>query len=302
MAFWRKRSIVDPDHGDLLARQLRAALTRRDWPTAAGMLSGVRHPDDRDFYLDICSEIDNLQDWIDEWIAAEPGSTLPLLVKGVHGVSWAWEARGGGRASETSHEQFKEFHRRLKTAEDCLDEVVERDPDDTEAWAALVTSARGRRVNREEAERRFGNVVKRHPAHRTAHEQMLQYLCGKWFGSDEEMWEFARAAPLPHLITVAYLETWIEHGREALDNDETRAELRATAQRVDAYPGHRDPGWDTVENVLAFTFCLADDYAAAAERFRRIGDRATDWPWFHLKGGADKQFKLFRTVAFKSAG
>lgn len=34
-------------------------------------------------------------------------------------------------------------------------------------------------------------MVKRHPFHRIAHEQMLQYLCRKWFGSHEEMFAFA---------------------------------------------------------------------------------------------------------------
>ncbi|MFI6484021.1 hypothetical protein ACIBH1_39285 [Nonomuraea sp. NPDC050663] len=290
---------MDPTCGDRTAAQLRDALTRRDTHTAAALLTGVHHPDDRAFYLGICAGVDGLQEWIDEWIAAEPDSTLPLLVKGVHGVDWAWDARGGGRASETSHEQFTEFHRRLKIAEGCLDEVVERDPGDTEAWAALITAARGRQVEREETERRFRNVVSRHPAHRAAHESMLQYLCGKWFGSDEEMWRFARDAPLPHLMVDAYIETWIAHGRSALDDDETRERLREIASKVHSYEGHRDPGWIVVENAMALIFCIADDYASAARQFDRIGDRATDWPWFHLEGGADKQFRFFRKVAFK---
>ena len=69
-------------------------------------------------------------------------------------------------------------------------------------------------MDRDEAQRRFDEVVARHPWHRIAHEHMLQYRCEKWFGSHEEMFEFARAtaerAPdgslPPRLIAVAHVE------------------------------------------------------------------------------------------------
>ncbi|MEG3634848.1 hypothetical protein [Micromonospora palythoicola] len=71
---------------------------------------------------------------------------------------------------------------------------VQREPDDTTARTFLVVSARGREVHPAEARRRFDEVVTRHPGHRLAHEHMLQYLCRKWSGSHEQMFEFAREA------------------------------------------------------------------------------------------------------------
>ena len=171
-------------------------------------------PDDRAFYLTVAADTPGVEQWIGQCVAAEPYSTLPLLVQGARAVYWAWEARGGYGAEHPSQEQFGEFFRRLRFAENCLDEVVERDPDDVAAWTFLVRCARGRQVDRVEAQRRFDEVVKRHPYHRIAHEQMLQYLCRKWFGSHEEMFAFARSAaaasppgyPLAGLVAIAHIE------------------------------------------------------------------------------------------------
>ncbi len=283
------KPVVDPCMGDPGAFRLRDAISRRDWRSVRDFLGAVDDPDDRAFYLEICSRIEGVQDWIGEWIAAEPGSTLPLLVKGAHGVEWAWAARGAAYAGETSAQQFREFHRRLKMAEDCLDEVVERDPEDTAAWSFLVTSARGRGVGPEEAWRRFDAVVSRHPLHIRAHSQMLQGLCAKWFGSDEQMFAFARKAvaasppgsPLGQLIAVAHFEHWLDEREDGyLSRPEVLAELHAAARHSVLNPAHRRrPGWPVAHNVFACVFVGAKDYTAAKEQFEVIGDLVTMWPW-----------------------
>ncbi|MEV0588232.1 hypothetical protein [Nonomuraea sp. NPDC050310] len=297
MAFWKKKLKIDPLGGDPNAVLLAEAMSKQDVAAVRELFASVHHPDDRAYYAGICAEVPGVQDWIDGWIAAEPRSTLPLLLKGVHGVRHAWEARGAATAEHTAMEQFREFHRRLKIAEDCLDEVVERDPDDTTAWAALVTSARGRQVGAAEAQRRFQGVISRFPEHREAHEQMLQYKCGKWFGSEEEMFAFARSAPdsLAHLVAVAHIESWLggDDGG-ALESEEVRAELRAAEGR--AAGARRDPGWGTVDNTFAMAFGLADEWTAAKARFEMIGDRVTEWPWLYL-GDAERKFEQFRKRA-----
>ncbi|MEV4542921.1 DUF4034 domain-containing protein [Micromonospora echinaurantiaca] len=288
---------VDPAKGDPLARTLREALQRRDWHTARDLLTPVSDPDDHAFYLSVAAGVPGVQDWIGEWIDAEPRCTLPVLVRGTHAVFWAWEARGGARASQTRQEQFQEFWRRLKLAENCLDEVAERDPDDTTARAFLVTSARGRQVDRDEAQRRFDEVVARHPWHRIAHEHMLQYRCEKWFGSHEEMFDFARAAlakapagsPLGQLVPTAHLEKWLDlpSGEDAayLDDDAVRAELNAAADHSVRHPDyHARPGWPTVHNLFAMAFAMAGDLRSAAGQFEVIGDLVTEWPWQYLNG------------------
>jgi len=309
----RPALVIDESRGDPAAAQLMTWLAQRNWPAVRDSLSTVSDPDDRAFYVSICAEADGVQEWIGEWIAAEPHSTLPLLVRGAHAVYWAWEARGGARASQTREEQFREFFKRLKLAENCLDEVVDRDPDDTTAWTFLVTSARGRQVDRAEVQRRFDEVVRRHPYHRIAHEQMLQYLCRKWFGSDEEMYAFARAAaakapagsPLGKLVAVAHVEKWLDlpGGEDVtyMTQPEVRAELRAAADQSVRHPYfQRRPGWPVVHNVFAFAFVCAGEWALAAEQFDVIGDRVTEWPWQYFRADAVSAFTELRADAYRN--
>src|SRR5690349_6430868 len=121
---------IDETHGDPRAQALIAALSARDWRTARDIFAPVADPDERASLMTVAAGVDGLQDWIGEWLAAEPGSTLPLLFKGCHGVFWAWQARGGGSTEQTRDDQFREFWRRLRIAENALDDVVARDPDD----------------------------------------------------------------------------------------------------------------------------------------------------------------------------
>ncbi|MGC4809784.1 DUF4034 domain-containing protein [Micromonospora sp. DT228] len=301
---------VDPTERDPTARALREAAERRDWAAIRDLLTPVIDPDDHAFYVTAVAHSDGVQDWIGEWIEAEPRSTLPVLVRGARAIYWAWEARTSGRASQVSQDQFKEFWRRLRLAENCLDEVVDRDPDDTTARTFLVMSARGRQVDTDEANRRFGEVVTRHPWHRIAHEQMLQYRCRKWYGSHEEMFAFAREAvakspagsALGHLVVVAHLEQWLDlpvgEDDEYLDDDAIRAELNAAADHSVRHPDYRRrPGWASVHNTFAMGFSKVGDLRSAAGQFEVIGDQVTSWPWQYINNDPAIPFVAWRDDA-----
>ncbi|WP_165945708.1 DUF4034 domain-containing protein [Micromonospora sp. KC606] len=307
--------LVDPAEGDPTARALREAGARRDWAAVRDLLTPVTDPDDHAFYVSALAGVDGLQDWIGEWVDAEPRSSLPTLVRGAHAVYWAWEARTAARASQVSQEQFKEFWRRLRLAENCLDEVVDRDPDDTTARTFLVTSARGRQVEPDEATRRFAEVVARHPTHRIAHEQMLQFRCRKWFGSHEQMFEFAREAvtkspagsALGHLVVVAHLEQWLDlpegEDDEYLDDDAVRAELNAAADHSVRHPDYRPrPGWASVHNTFAMGFAKVGDLPSAAGQFEVIGDQVTEWPWQYINRNPVIPFLAWRDEAMAAEG
>ncbi|SCF05447.1 hypothetical protein GA0074695_3147 [Micromonospora viridifaciens] len=287
--------VVDPAHGDPQARALIDALAAGDWRTARDILVATTDPDSRAFLMEAVGTVDGVQDWIGEWVDAEPQSTLPVLVRGCHAVYWAWAARGGKRAEHTSQDQVREFRRRLRLAENLLDEVVARDPDDVTAWTWLVTSARGRQVGGDEARARFDEVVKRHPGHVVAHEHLLQFLCPKWFGSEEQMFALAReataAAPdgslLPELLAVAHIEKWLETPAEESDaymqSDEVRADLLAAAEKSIFHPAFRPVfGWVPRASVFALGFELAHEFDAAARVFDLLGDQVSRWPWSYV--------------------
>lgn len=308
------RLVIDPAAGDPRARALMEALAVRDWRTARDIFAAATDPDTHAYLMEAAADVTGVQEWIGEWIAAEPGSTLPVLLRGCHGVSWAWEARGAAGAEHTRAEQFREFHRRLRTAENSLDEVVARDPDDVTAWTWLVTSSRGRQVDQAEAAARFAEVVKRHPAHVVAHEQRLQYLCAKWFGSHERMFAFAReataAAPpgslVPEVLAVAHLEMWLSLPRgeddQYMRSAPVRADLLSAVERSLFHPAFvPDVGWVTRANSFAMGLEKAGEFAAAARVFDLIGDRVTDWPWSYC-GNAVKAFTAGRNRAYANRG
>ncbi|GAA3943599.1 DUF4034 domain-containing protein [Actinoplanes auranticolor] len=305
---------IDPANGDPQVRALMTAVATRERSTIRAILDGAPDPDTQAYLMEYAAGVDGVQDWIGEWIAAEPHATLPLLLKGCHGVFWAWEARGGARAEHTREEQFREFHRRLRIAENPLDEVADRDPDNVTAWTWLVTSARGRQVAPDEAAARFAEVVKRHPAHVVAHEQHLQYLCAKWFGSDEQMFAFAReaaaAAPVgslvPEILVVAHIEKWLSLPRGEDDaylrSAPVRADMLAAVQKSLFHPAFTaGVGWFPRANSFAMGLEKAGELEAAARVFDMIGDRVTEWPWSY-SGDVVTEFAAARERVYQHRG
>jgi hypothetical protein len=292
---------VDSTLGDPVARRLQKALRRGDWPTVRAVFESVDHPDDRAFYVEQAAEVPRLEESIPEWVAAEPGAPLPLLLQGARAIRWAWESRGGGRAHTVTDEGYALFFERLELAENCLGEVAALDPGNPEPWAQLVLSGRGREVGIDETYRRFAEVRRRYRWHLTAHEQMLQQLCRKWGGSHELMHDFARrtvaempvGSSLGELVAVAQLERWLDLSRTErrpyLRRAAVRAELTAAADRSIRHPAYVPPARAAiVHNVFALAFAQVGDARSAAAQFELIGDCVTQWPWEYLGSPAER--------------
>ena len=289
---------IDPAFGDPELARLRQAMTDADWPTVRAVFDGAADPDDQATFVDVARHVPGSEEWLPDVVRANLDDTLPLLLYGARVTAWAWEARTGLLPEYVSRDQFEVFFERLRIAEDALQEVVRREPDNTAAWHQLVITARGLELGTDEARRRFDEVVARHPWHIRAHQQMLQQLCLKWFGSHEAMHAFARdamlAAPagsaLGHLVAVAHLEHWAYLAREKptnryLRSREVLASLHEAADRSVRHPDYRPRrDWPEISNAFAMAFSLAGDRRAAAEQFEVIGDLATQWPWLYLDG------------------
>jgi hypothetical protein len=302
--------VVDPCMGDATAVRLRDALGRQDWPATRSVLGRATHPDDRAFYLGVCASVPDVQEWIADYVITEPDSTLPLLVRGCHAVGWAWEARGQLDVEDTRPEQFAVFHERLRIADRCLNDVVIRDPDEVAAWAFLIRTARGLRLSIDDGRYRYEQAVRRHPTNLKAHYELMQTLCAKWGGSDDEMHRFARAAAdrapagnlLPYLVAVAHLEMMVDlQGGDLAGyvvGHNVRAQLRNAAERS---IWHREadlrPGWQEPGNAFAMAFGISGDQASAARAFDQVGDVVTAQPWAYLGGDAAKVFAAARQRA-----
>lgn len=291
-----KTPALDPTFGDPHRKMLIKALKKRQWKWARALFDLAADQDETAYLMEATGQVPDIQDWIHEWIDAEPESTLPVLVAGCHAVFWAWEARGGKRARYTSAEQFRLFHQRLHYAESMLQRVLVSEPDNVTARAWLVTSARGLQLSKEVARERFEAVTRLHPGHVVAHEQRLQYLCAKWSGSHEEMFDFARSAAaaagpnsLVHeIVAVAHLERWLDmerdEGKDYMCSDEVRAELLAAAENSIFHPDYipAGPGWAPRVASFAITLELADEFGAAAHAFALLDGMVTEWPWQYI--------------------
>lgn len=282
--------VIDPFQRDPIARQVHDAMAARDWDTVRRVFDGPLTEHQRSRYLDAATHAPGVPEWIETVCRDHPAATLPLLVRGINAIFWAWELRGSGYAHTVAQDKWATIGQRLKLAENCLDEVVERDPACAEAREYLISLAMARSLGMEEKWKRFEALVAVAPTHDGGHRAMLQALAAKWGGSTEEMFRFAREraafAPgtaLPGLIAQAHLEEWLrrDDGDAYMEQAEVGEELVHAAEQSIWHPAF-EPAGGTVAllNTFAYALSLADRFTEAERCYARIGDDlVTAHPW-----------------------
>lgn len=213
-----------------------------------------------------------------------------LLVRGIHSVKWAWQARGGGWTPK----HYGLFQSRLIEAEQDLFAAAEARPDDPTPWAWLIYAGKGRGHEKEVLLAHFKEAIRRAPLHRAAHSILCDAITPKWGGSPEKLREFATKAsarapagsPVHAVVAEAHFELAHDRARSSEDKGafehylrqpDIQAELRqanAKAFRI----GDFKPGWDTprARAWFAYTLWKADLRPEAAEHLRIIGRKS---PW-----------------------
>jgi len=287
---------IDAMFGDPAAHLLTQWMDNDDWRTLRSFLASVPNHDDRAFYITAVLGIqDGLPAWLDEWIAEEPGSAMPWLLRGVRGTQWAWAARGAGRGSSVSPEAYHLFRARLIEADRDLLTAASLDASDPLPYAQMLVTARGLHLGYNALRTRFGEAVARDPLNYRAHANMLQGMARKWGGSHELMYDFARSAvataPRGHrlhtLIAEAHIEGWVDgdraHRHLYWKVPGIRAEIHHAAARSVERPEF-DAGGETAadRNVFAFCFWSFDEPEALREQLDRIGDHPTRLPWAYV--------------------
>lgn len=306
---------IDVCQGDEHARYLYDAAGRGEWEVVRDALVALESADDRIFYLDVVTELDGPQQWVRQWVEAEPKSALARITQGAHFINWGWQARSNYQAKYVSEDQFRVFFDRLRIAENSLDEAADLAPDDPNPWSYLIVTAMGRQLGQAEAMRRFREATARCRWHYRSHTRLLQQLCRKWGGSHEAMHEFANqtvaempaGSPLGSLVAWAHFEHWHDldepHSTEYVEDPAVVASLRAAAEGSIQHPEfRRAPGWPGVHNIFALMFSLVGEWQRAAELFDLIGDRVTGLPWSYYPDGAISTFLRTRTYCYEMAG
>lgn len=287
--------VLDVCCGDAVARRTREELKRGRWKPAARLLQSAMTPDDRRFYSDALAEWSGLPKWINEWTRARPRSAAAWLIAGAHSVNWAWEARGAGYGGGVSEESSHLFFARLERAEDALHRSASLNPGDATPWSWLMQSAVGLQLGMEAIEERFERALAAASEHRRAHSTMLGARSKKWFGSHDDMFDFARrssmrAGPgsqLHVLIAEAYVERWLADrdfenaaSDACMQTDTARNELMAASELIQAGACPR-PGIEAIRSANHFAFCFwkAGLHSLALNQFDATGNWITERPW-----------------------
>ena len=296
MALFRRKPQgvpVDFTFGDPRAQRLVAALRANDLDAFRGALEAAGSAHELERLTMVLAGSPGHPELLDAWADDEPDRALAWLARGVHGVSEAWEIRGAGRSPTVDADAWERFFERLREAEDDLLRAADMDPGDPVAWTHLLKSGRGLQIPKEELWARFEEGRRRSPWLLEAHLQLLQGICAKWSGSDEDTLAFARettrdapaGAPVHAVVPMAHIEVWLgkdstRESEEYSASAEARDEIQAAAHRSVLADGFED---DMVSmfalNVFATGMYIFGDEPGAAALAQRIGTRRSPLPW-----------------------
>ncbi len=128
---------------------------------------------------------------LNEWCDKSAGSHVPFLVRGGFYVHYAWEARGYSFAQNVSKVGWKLFMKRLKLAEEDLEESYRLNKNNPYSSCYMMTVALGQNRPYKDKEKYFQRAMASDPGNLNACFIKLNYLQPRWGGSTEQMLDFA---------------------------------------------------------------------------------------------------------------
>jgi hypothetical protein len=230
----------------------------------------------------------------------EAADVRALLARSL--VAAAWELRGSGWAVNVPDDVWAPFRVRLEEADEAAYDALERAADHPAAAASRLNSALGLGLPSDEWWHRFEVARRAKPTLWPAHRSMLSALCAKWYGSDEQMWEFARRtveqAPagdaVVAVLPIAHLEQLVSHSRAKRPDAARRwaaglrsgaAELAAAGARwVGSGPPPPQPHEFEAHQLFGSTLALAGDAVRARWHFAAGSRRLAGLPWDYIGG------------------
>lgn len=283
-------AVLDVCLGDPQAAALRDLLQKADFDAAQSVLKQAPDWETLDLWVRAGSEWPGRPEWLDAWVRQRPDSAHAWLLRGAHGIQWAWEARGSGMGSSVKQDAARLYYQRLDEAQEDLESAVHLDPGSPLPSARSIPALMGMQCEPEQVEATFDYAIERAPTLLSAHLAMQTALTAKWGGSAQEMFAFARAhagksSALQMLIPAAHIEAFI-----AIENTEERkryGKLREFRQDInqafDQFCRKPErPAAIVAANYFAFAFCLAEDAERAKRAFALAGRYATKLPWAYL--------------------
>ncbi len=276
------------------------AWTSGDWQQLDRLFAQAPDPATRSAMLRLAPEPegDTLAPWLDQWVEQQPASAVARAARGMARTVLAWKIRGGGRASLVGHDAFDCFHAHLRVADAELMHGVRLDQDEPLVWETSLITSMGLGVALDETWDRYRHVERLVGTTPSAAHQMLQVLAPKWWGSVDQMREFALAIsagapvgdPIHSLVARCHIEVMVDDDRWA-PNQWGAHEIVAALDRSRLLdPTQRlDPLGFAARNEFAFALHLFGDQRAA-ELLAILGwnpGRLTEDPWYYFGDAAE---------------
>ncbi|MFI6101567.1 DUF4034 domain-containing protein [Lentzea sp. NPDC051213] len=242
--------------------------------------------------------------WLAAWQAARPADPHWLVVHAMSLVALAWDIRGSASASETTREQFENFHRVLFEAREAAGAAAAVLPEDPTPWNTMLTLARGLQMDHDDFRAIWNELMARDPLHHNGHAQALQYWCRKWHGSNEEALAFAleAAAKSPKFLGLP-----LQAAYEAQSTDPDMWKSPQVVGALDALLERlADQGADTYSvrddrGYAAYALIELERFEEAVGQFRALGALADAGPWDYY-GDPRLTFLSLRGTAVKALG
>ncbi|GLY02989.1 MULTISPECIES: hypothetical protein [Actinoplanes] len=241
----------------------------------------------------------------DTWVASHPDDPTVVLMQAEVLDRRAGDARGGAPASETSAQQFADFHALSTSAKLVGKRAMEVAlPGDPQPWTLMLSTMF---ADSSALRTSFGSVYaegrRRDPHNFALHSTAITLHCQKWFGSHEQMFGMARTAaaeaPPGHKTALLPLYAHFEYAmREYSWNTFTskslrdckryfrRREVRADIDQWIAKFRAAPPTSVRIHGVrqwMAMYYSLSGQHRQAKVVFAELGTPVApimEWAWF----------------------
>lgn len=144
-----------PGDGDPVPAWLINAAELKGWSGIMTTLGGFSGSDVSSLIGNMTAASPGMDTWLARAVGESGGGPLATTVLGARTIDRAWAVGTGAWASNVSPEQFKEFHRILREAEELLYQAAREDKASAAPWYFLLPSGRGLSIGLPVIERRF---------------------------------------------------------------------------------------------------------------------------------------------------
>lgn len=288
--------VIDRTYGCDDARTLRQQFEKGKFAATELALRSVTG-DKRCFLVNVLADSEDRPPRYDQWVDLHPDSDIARLTSGAQALEWAWQARTYSDGTDIGEEQWAMFYERLAFARNELEATIELAPSDPTAYGYLIRCAIGEEWDLDDVTSVYAKANELQTSPWLASFNYLTYLCKKWYGSHELMFDFARSvsnsnpdgADAHAMVAYAHIERWLydwafEENPAADDywkSDEVFDELLDSYRRW-SNKTTRTPWEKVAANAYLFCFSSMGVQEIMEVEINRIGPYPSFTPWRYL--------------------